>query len=83
MIEKVTDIFGKELQVGDYVAFGDTSSSYNAYIVTGEIISIEHKKVITEVNVKIINSGAYPSWYVGRNKKFIFPRRYSNIIKIS
>ncbi len=81
MITKIEDIQGKPLNVGDHVAWGDTTSSYNAVICHGEIVSIIKKSFQTHVNVKIIKEGGY--WgSIGKIRTFIYPRNYHNLIKI-
>ena len=81
MITKVKDINGEDLKVGDKVAWGNTTSSYNAVICYGEIVNILKKSYQTRVEVKVIKRGG---WWPreGSIKTFIYPRNYHNIIKL-
>lgn len=81
MITEVKDIKGEDLNVGDKVAWGDTTGSYNAVIGYGEIVNILKKSYQTHVKVKVIKeSGWWP--HEGYIKTFIYPRNYHNIIKL-
>lgn len=81
MITEVKDIKDEYLNVGDKVAWGDTTGSYNAVIGYGEIVNIVKKSYQTHVKVKVIKeSGWWP--HEGYIKTFIYPRNYHNIIKL-
>ena len=80
---KVEDLYGKTLNVGDKVVFGDTSSTHNAYLNEGEITEIKTSKSRTSVFVKINKVGDKCTWYIGSIKEFRFPRNYSNLVKIN
>lgn len=81
MITEVKDIKDEYLNVGDKVAWGDTTGSYNAVIGYGEIVNIVKKSYQTHVKVKVIKeSGWCP--HEGYIKTFIYPRKYHNIIKL-
>jgi len=84
MITEVKDITGKEIQVGDKVAFGDTTSSYNAVICYGEVVEIQKcaSRYQTNVLVRITKNGGYDHWSEGQIKKFIYPRNYYNLMII-
>lgn len=82
-ITEIVDINGKEIKVGDKVAWGDTTSSYNSYICTGEVIGIYPKKINTEVIVKTIAHGGWKRYITGKQKKFIYPRYYNNLLVIN
>lgn len=81
MITDIKDIKGEDLNVGDKVAWGDTTSSYNAIICYGEIVNIEVKKSQTHIKVKIIKEGGYWS-HTDQTRIFIYPRNYHNLIKL-
>ena len=81
MITEVKDIKGEDLNIGDKVAWGDTTSSYNAVIGYGEIVDMWKKPTQTHVKVRVIKeSGWWP--HEGYIKTFIYPRNYHNLIKI-
>lgn len=79
-VTEIKDLLGNELKVGDKVAFGDTTSAYNACVNTGIIKKISKKKIITEVIVKIDKSGGWDTYT--KQHTFIFPRNYHNLLKI-
>ena len=83
-MEKIIDLFGKELHVGDNVITSHTASTNVSYLEAGEIIDIIHKKVVTNVVIKITNSGDtyHPYWNTGIERIMRFPREYCNLIKI-
>lgn len=73
MVTRVVDLLGREFSIGDKVAYGDTSSTHNAYLCAGEIVDIEDcgKKLI-KVHVKITHVGKDNlSYKIGTIKKFI------------
>lgn len=80
MIKEIVDVLGNALRVGDYVAFGDTTSSNNAVVCVGKIEEINKKKITTEVIVSIEKHGG---WGYRHTRRFIYPRNYSNLVKIS
>ena len=81
MITEVVDIQGKKLHVGDHVAWGDTTSSYNAIICHGEIVDMWKTPNQTHIKVKVIKEGGW--WaYEGYIRTFIYPRNYHNLIKL-
>lgn len=81
MITDIVDIKGEQLNIGDLIAFGDTTGSYNAVIGYGEIVDILKKPVQTHVKVRVIKeSGWCPQ--EGYIKTFIYPRNYHNLIKL-
>lgn len=80
MITEIVDIKGEALNIGDKVAWGDTTSSYNAVIGYGEIVDIKFKNTQTHIIVKIIKD--CNPYYNGSLKKFIYPRNHHNLIKI-
>ncbi len=80
-IHEVKDIKGEDLNVGDKVAWGDTTSSYNAVIGYGEIVNILKKSYQTRVEVKVIKESGWWS-HEGHIKTFIYPRNYYNLIKL-
>lgn len=79
-ITEIKDLLGNELKVGDKVAFGDTTSSYNACINTGVIKKINKKTINTEVIVEIDKYGSWRTY--NEQHTFIFPRNYHNLVKI-
>ena len=81
MITEVKDIQGKELNIGDHVAWGDTTSTHNAVICHGEIVEIQRKGIQIYVKVRIIKEGGYWS-HIGQIRTFIYPRNYHNLIKL-
>ena len=88
MITEIEDIQGKPLNVGDHVAWGETTSTSNAVICHGEIVSIIKKPFQTHIKVKIIKEGGYALlkggyWSaIDQIRTFIYPRNYHNIIKL-
>ena len=82
MITEVKDIKGEDLNIGDTVAWGDTTSSHNAVIGYGEIVDILKKPMQTHVKVCIWKESGW--WHHGKGyvKTFIYPRNYHNLIKI-
>ena len=83
-MEKIIDLFGKELNIGDKVITSNTAGTNVSYLEVGEIIDIIPKKVITNVIIKITDSGDkyHPYWHIGRERIMKFPREYCNLIKI-
>lgn len=81
MITEVKDIKDEYLNVGDKVAWGDTTGSYNAVIGYGEIVNIVKKSYQTHVKVKVIKESGWRP-HEGYIKTFIYPRKYHNIIKL-
>lgn len=82
MISKPTDIFGNDLKVGDNVAWGEATSSYNCCIYCGEIIEISQKLQETHIKVKITHSGDNYFYRIGKIRLFKYPRNYFNLVKI-
>lgn len=88
MITEIEDIQGKPLNVGDHVAWGDTTSSYNAVICHGKIVDIIKKPSQTHIKVKVIKKDGYSLlkggyWsIIGQIRTFIYPRNYHNLIKL-
>lgn len=81
MITEIEDIQGKPLNVGDHIAWGDTTSTSNAVICHGEIVSIVKKSYQTHIKVKVIKEGGYWS-STDQIRTFIYPRNYHNLIKL-
>lgn len=83
MITDIKDIKGEDLNVGNKVAWGYTTSSYNAVIGYGEIVDIVKKSYQTHIKVKVIKNGRWYWWpREGYIKTFIYPRNYHNLIKL-
>lgn len=84
MIYKAIDINGREIQVGDKVAFGDTTSSYNAVICYGEVVEIQKcaSGCQTNVLVRVTKNGGWDYWSEGKIRTFIYPRNYYNLMII-
>lgn len=83
MIEKAIDITGKKLNVGDKIAWGESTSTQNSCIYCGEIIKIEHKQKQTHIKVKITHPGDDLFYKIDSIRTFIYPRNYFNIAKIN
>jgi len=80
---KPIDLNGKEIQIGDKVVFGDTTSSYNAVVNYGEVLDVINKgKIQTIAIVKVLKVGGCNKHSIGKHRYFIFPRNYSNLIVI-
>ena len=77
-ITEIKDLLGNELKVGDKVVFGSTTSSYNACVNTGVIKKINKKTINTEVIVELEIGGRSNR----KQRTFIFPRNYHNLVKI-
>lgn len=84
MVIRIVDLLGNALNIGDKVAFGETSSTNNAYLCAGEIVDIEDcGKKLVKVHVKITRVGRDSlSHKIGTIRSFNFPRFYSNLVKI-
>lgn len=78
---RIIDLLGNELSVGDKVAWGEKSSTSTAYLKAGEIIQIVDKGIYyTDVLIKITNDGRKFSSY--NYKTIRYPRNYKNLVKI-
>ena len=82
MITDIVDIKGEQLNVGDLVAYGDTTSSYNSVICYGKIVNIQKKNLQTHIIVKTIKNGGW-QYYNDKFVTFIYPRNYHNLIKLT
>lgn len=84
MVTEVKDITGREIQMGDKVAFGDTTSTHNAVICYGEVIEIQKcaKGYQTNVLVRITKNGGWRHSSEGQIRTFIYPRNYYNLMII-
>lgn len=83
MITDIVDVKGEQLNVGDYIAFGETTSSYNSIICTGRIIDIQKKKYQSHIKIQVIDDGS-GYWYKKNSiKTMIYPRNYNNIVKMN
>ena len=59
MITEIEDVQGKPLCIGDHIAWGETTSSYNAALCHGEIVDIIKKPLQTHIKVKVIKEDEY------------------------
>lgn len=84
MVTEVKDITGREIQVGDKVAFGDTTSTHNAVICYGEVVEIKKcaSGYQTNILVRVTKNGGWDHWGKGQIRKFIYPRNYYNLMII-
>lgn len=84
MITEIKDITGRKIQVGDKVAFGDTTSTHNAVICYGEVVDVQKSMsgYQTKVLVKVIKNGGWRHYREGKIKTFIYPRNFHNLIII-
>lgn len=84
MVTEVKDITGREIKVGDKVAFGDTTSTHNAVICYGEVVEIQKyaKGYQTNVLVLVTKNGGWRHSSEGQIRTFKYPRNYYNLMII-
>lgn len=86
MINEIVDVNNKPIKVGNKIAWGEATSSYNCCIFTGEVLEIQKKPIETYIKVRILENGSFDELmcnYYKENVKikyFKYPRYYNNII---
>lgn len=85
-MNKIYDLYNKEVKVGDKVAVGQDTNVDSCYLVTGTVTDIKYCKVQTTLTIKIDKQGCWnndsedkgPKW--SKKISYQIPREHCNIV---